>query len=325
MARSYARLSVAIWYEDDDFLALDPIAKLVYLFVLSQSKLTLAGCIDVRLDRWAPRLGLSIDDLQQALDRLEDTRFVVTDPASGELVVRSFTRHDVSKSPKVLAGMWSAWKAIESRHLRHVVLVNMPDEAFIDKRVTPLAERPTEALSDTQPIRYRKGIEYGTDTPQPLPQPLPEPAAAAAHDEPAPTSAKLTKEQRQRIIHEAIGVLTDRHLDRNPSTGNPQRHREAVHRGKLSDHHQTGHSLLTADATLTATRLANMLEPASAPPTPYTSDDDLLNTPTSTPAQRITHGTDGCPCDGYGWLEPDGPGNGSAPCPGVPAPQEAAA
>lgn len=149
------------------------------------------------------------------------------------------------------------------------------------------------------------------------PDPSPTTPEAAASD-----SRGLPVEQRRQHIQQAIDVLTDRHLDRTPTIGrNPDRHRDAVHRGKLTDHQQQAHQLLRLRPDLTAEQLADLLEPATAPPAPYTSDDDLLTMPQE---PGVDHGTPDCPCDGNGWWWPDGPDNGAAHCPG-PAPQETAA
>ncbi|SES49127.1 hypothetical protein [Actinokineospora terrae] len=94
MARDHARLYLDIW-DDADFLALSTPAKLVYLFLFSQRRLTYAGMLDVAVRRWAkshPDLGL--DGVRAALAELDAARFIVVDQDTEELLVRSFVRRD---------------------------------------------------------------------------------------------------------------------------------------------------------------------------------------------------------------------------------------
>ncbi|MBM7771754.1 hypothetical protein JOD54_001958 [Actinokineospora baliensis] len=94
MARDHARLYLDIW-DDEDFLALSTPAKLMYLFLFSQRRLTYAGMLDVAVRRWAkshPDLGL--DGVRAALAELDAARFVVVDQDTEELLVRSFVRRD---------------------------------------------------------------------------------------------------------------------------------------------------------------------------------------------------------------------------------------
>ena len=129
-------------------------------------------------------------------------------------------------------------------------------------------------------------------------------------------SNRLSTEQRRQRIHQAVDILTERHLDVTPSRTN--RHRDAVHAGKLKDHAQLGHTLLSDDPTLSAEQLADELEPGTAP---LRSIDDLV---TKAPkAIKPQHGP-GCRdarCDGYGNLMHD---DGTVTPHGCPGPLEAA-
>ncbi len=142
MARNFARISTSIW-EDDDWRALGP-AQHVYLLILAQPKLTLAGCIDLKPKSWARMGGLTVGAVISALDTLDETEFVVIDEQTEELVVRTFTQHDnVTANGNLIRGVWSAWSAIESKMLRRCVLAHMPDKVF-DEKYGPLSEPLSE-------------------------------------------------------------------------------------------------------------------------------------------------------------------------------------
>ncbi len=160
MARSYARIYTTIW-DDPDFRALGP-AQQIYFLLLAQPKLSLAGCIDIKLRSWAAMSGLTGGQVVSHLDTLEHAAFVVTDPATDELVIRTFTQHDqATANGNLIKGMWSAWQAIESPSLRLVVLQHMPEKCF-EPKYEPRSEPPSEPW-------FRPGIE----PPQPQPQPNP--------------------------------------------------------------------------------------------------------------------------------------------------------
>jgi hypothetical protein len=138
MARSYARIDVQRFH-DDDWRALSLPQKAVFDMVLTHPKLSLCGALDLKygsLCRYSP--DLSLDALTAILEGLEDARFVAVDWDTDELVVRTFIRHDgVLQNQNLGRGMWSAWVAVESDELREFVLDNMPEVAFEERFKPP--------------------------------------------------------------------------------------------------------------------------------------------------------------------------------------------
>lgn len=94
MARNYANVSTAIW-RDDDFRKLTATGQRMYLLALSQSDISAAGVLALRLPRWA---AMAVDttpaDVQAAIDELQASRHVIYDEVAGELLVRSFVKWD---------------------------------------------------------------------------------------------------------------------------------------------------------------------------------------------------------------------------------------
>lgn len=119
MARDHARLDVHIW-TDDDYRDLSVAAKMVYLQLLSQPKLSYAGVLDLAVKRWArahPDLGTA--GVRAALSELDAARFVVVDQDTEEVLVRSFIRNDgLYKQPNVLRAALRVAFEIESPILR---------------------------------------------------------------------------------------------------------------------------------------------------------------------------------------------------------------
>lgn len=136
------RVRVDIW-RDEDWRHLTHDAQWLYLSLLSQPKLNLAGCLDLKPSVWATLArDTHRDDLQKWLTELEQAHLVVVDWATEELVIRTFTAHDgVFYNRNLGRGVWSAWAAIESPDLRTVVIENMPDEAWDVRFEAPMEAR----------------------------------------------------------------------------------------------------------------------------------------------------------------------------------------
>lgn len=154
MARSYAKIHVDIW-SDQDFLALGRDAMVTYLFLLAQPKMRSCGVIDMQANRWAKKLDMSTEELASALQLLDAGRFVAIDHTTDELAVRTFVKHDAgdTKNWKVWTGVWSSLGAVESLTIREFVAANIPPAAF-DPKAKPLFDSPPGTQwdwhSDTQ-------------------------------------------------------------------------------------------------------------------------------------------------------------------------------
>lgn len=282
MARNHAHILTAIW-SDPDWTALSQRAQHTYLLLLSQPKLTLVGLLDLLPSRWA-RLAAdtSLASVEAAIDELEASRFVLVDHDTAELLVRSLVRHDATPSkvanPRWLTGMWSAWQAIQSRQLRAAVAAEIPPSVWDSHKVTPPAEaephnpRSAQKLPLEAPARNN-----GQNVPQ-SPVTSHQSYAVADLKQPAnsraapPGPAAAVDNSDRDVFDEALDLLVAAELDRNPTrNGNPERHAQAVQRGKRRDHVAAARQALAANPGLTAAELAAVLEPP-ARPRPAASD-----------------------------------------------------
>lgn len=144
MARSHAKIKCSIW-RDEDWLVLTPAAKLLYVLVLSQPKLTLLGTLDLAVGRWASMAGIPRERCEEALEELEEERYVVVDRSTDELLVRSFTHHDLDANRvnlNLAKGMTGQWECLQSPVLRSHALHEMPDDIW--EKVEPFA--PADAV-----------------------------------------------------------------------------------------------------------------------------------------------------------------------------------
>lgn len=143
MARTYGKLLAEIW-RNEDWLKLSGNAQRLYMLLLSQPKTTLVGLLDYMPDRWAALCSdWNTFEVQHAAVELEDARFVLMDDATGELLIRSFIKHDLSPNRlnvNVVKGVWSAWLAVSSAMLRSQLVHVLPQAVWTEERVDVPAE-----------------------------------------------------------------------------------------------------------------------------------------------------------------------------------------
>ncbi len=143
MPRRYGKVLASIW-DDDDFLALSSEAQRLYMFTLSQAKLSLVGMLEYKPKRWADKSAtLTVEAVQAAAHELHDARFIVLDERTDELIVRTIMRHDIGSgalNSNLVKGIWSAWASVESRQISAMILANIPDHIWTFETVSPPAE-----------------------------------------------------------------------------------------------------------------------------------------------------------------------------------------
>ncbi len=144
MARDHARLDLHIW-SDEDFRDLSTVAKLVYVQLISQPKLSYAGVLDLAVKRWTrAHPDLDAAAMRAALAELHAARFVLVDYDTEELLIRSFVRNDqLWKQPNVLKGALKAAFEIESPLLRRALAVEL-------RRLPVAVTGPAPAVAATE-------------------------------------------------------------------------------------------------------------------------------------------------------------------------------
>jgi hypothetical protein len=139
-------------------------------------KLTLVGSLEVTTGRWAAFApNASRDVVEAALTELEQSGKVVIDHETGELLIRTFTTHDLDPNRvnvNLARGLWGQWACLASDYLRHLAVLLIPDKTW--EKLEP------HAPSDAAYIRRSARLEPGE---QPRSQP-----ATPSRFEPPPSS-----------------------------------------------------------------------------------------------------------------------------------------
>jgi hypothetical protein len=175
VARTEARIFTSIW-KDQDFLAHDPGAQRLYLFLLSQEELTYCGVMPLRIPRWARKAaGLTVADVERQLKALEGTAypspdpaseelhppFVITDEETGELFTRSLLRRDGAwKQPNLLKQARESAEQIESPRIRAALLAEL--------RRIPVDESPSSQVR-TLVAEFIADLDQGSPYPSAYP------------------------------------------------------------------------------------------------------------------------------------------------------------
>lgn len=149
MARTYSRLMLSVW-RDDDFLELAGGAQRLYFLLISQPALSHAGCLPLQPSKWAKLAkNTTVETVTKALDELDATRFVLVDPDAEEVLVRSFIKHDGgARNPNLAKAISSAIDKIDSARLRQAARTEF-DRAKKNPQVTdPGQDRPQDPLAD---------------------------------------------------------------------------------------------------------------------------------------------------------------------------------
>lgn len=197
MARSYAAIHLRIW-ADPEWRALDGDAQLLYLLLLSQPSLNLAGVLPLQARRWAACVGdWDAPAVDMALSRLAEARFLVIDLDTEEVLVRSFIRNDGNyKIPNALKSLLQVSEGTQSPALRAVLAVELgrleplsgkkADEGRALIAATRLAlggfDGPSGPGGQPMPDGFvvtHAGTHAGTVN-QPMPEPMPQPIGSGS-------------------------------------------------------------------------------------------------------------------------------------------------
>lgn len=225
MARSYGVLKPSLWEPGSDFRQLDRGVQWTYEMLISQPQISNLGLLDYTPERWA-RLAadLTAGQLERDIEELARHGYVILDLDTGELLIRTFVKHDkVWAQPKLVTNCRRLIREVESEPIRSYLVQRHPwlvDNTFDKAQIlawetpsdTPIEtpsgtpfqrppETPIERGFDTHiPPRARAGAGAGvgaslSSTQQSQPKAVTE-ARPPAHDpETNPTAPDFTQEE----------------------------------------------------------------------------------------------------------------------------------
>lgn len=119
---TYGKLLSRCWL-DPDFVALNPQEQQLYFLLLSHPKRNHVGVLPLTLRHWASLTAeVSEDTVRAALMRLAQTRFVVLDWDTEEVLIRTYIRNDgVYLQPQIMKCALKQVFETQSKMLRKVI------------------------------------------------------------------------------------------------------------------------------------------------------------------------------------------------------------
>lgn len=186
---------------DLDFRSLHYREQHMYWTLLRQPKLNRAGLLDLNIHRWALSAdGMSEEQVVESLAILAERRYVVIDPRTRELLIRTYVRNDGAyKNPKMMVSVVSSVHEIESPLLRRALL------AEIDR--IPLDELSDEPGKTGAPSVRARILGYVTQLRKILEGGSPDDPGGLDTPDGTPTVAQL------RVIAGLSDTHSDTHAD----------------------------------------------------------------------------------------------------------------
>lgn len=173
MARSHAKILVQVW-RDEDWRDLSMPAQWLYWVLLSQPKLTLVGSLEVTPTRWTQYAnGLTPSAVSAAFDELIAGEWVLLDEATDELLIRTFTTHDLDTNRvniNLAKGLWGQWACIESADLRSRAVQGMPDKLW--EKIEQYAPDDAKEIRRSARLEREDDAPFEPEPPAPFEPPL---------------------------------------------------------------------------------------------------------------------------------------------------------
>ncbi|WP_047894803.1 hypothetical protein [Micromonospora sp. RV43] len=227
MSRRYANILTAIW-RNDDFRALTGGGQRLFLLLCTQPDISAAGVLSLNIKRWSRcAKDTTPQSIVTDLQELETGRFIVVDPDTEELLVRSFVRWDNGYgNPKRRPVIIRAAQEVESASVRRTLAfefnrLGLPVDGVADSlsgsqsdqspETSPPPSYSEETFSQVDSLSGRASASDGVVvskgpyvSPQPSNhKPHPQPSAGAPAPPATPTPTKPdTKTKRGRRLPE---------------------------------------------------------------------------------------------------------------------------
>lgn len=207
MARQYAKFYVTVW--GSDFRQLTRGAQHLYFQLVSNPKLSAAGCVTIQPRKWANQSAdTTAAQIETDLIELAAKRYVLIDDDTEELLIRSFIHHDRGHRNKfLLKSIETAIAVIESPTLREHARLELaaalePESGQLEdseqdayqESYEDTYERPSQdTYEDTYEANYRLQPQHhpATSPPAAASNAVAESANASPAEPPADAAAAL--------------------------------------------------------------------------------------------------------------------------------------
>lgn len=142
MPRSQANVQFGVF---EGLRGLDAISKLLYFRLLVDDTVNQAGIGALRITLWAEDAELTVQEVEKALQQLDEQRFVFVDQHYQQILIRTIIRRDgVAEKPNILWAAVRAAKLVRSPRLRRELAAEL----------RKLAPKPPDKVNDAGKVTY---------------------------------------------------------------------------------------------------------------------------------------------------------------------------
>lgn len=129
MARTHGRIKAEVWRPESDYRLLAMDTQWAYTMLISQPQINNCGVVPYVPTRWLKyACDLTLARLKKSLRELERERFIVFDESAGEVLVRTFIKHDkIEAQPFLVKSAKAQFEQLESVQIRVVLAEEYPD------------------------------------------------------------------------------------------------------------------------------------------------------------------------------------------------------
>lgn len=204
MARTHARVKGSIW-ADEDWRQLRHGAQWAYTMLISQPHINNCGVLPYLPTRWARmQSDATTAEIEDMIAELEHHGFVIVDADAGEILVRSFIKHDgVEKVPNILNAAKKQYEEVESRLIRHALAEEYPHLFTYTGPEPHKRHKQADQVPVSEPLGERVA--------EPLAKPLVERDNARVPPHPTPTTTPAASSARERANDEEPAAAALKH------------------------------------------------------------------------------------------------------------------
>lgn len=155
---SYTKIYKTFWTDAkvDEFTADD---KYLYLYLLTNPRVSLCGCYEINIKHMAYETLLSTDKVQKSIERLSKSNVVKYCKETKELLIVNWHRFNWTSSPRLIGGVRKEIETVKCPEFKQYLtgLLNQTDTVSEDFDITEYGINSTDIVIDNDVVSDKAG------------------------------------------------------------------------------------------------------------------------------------------------------------------------
>jgi hypothetical protein len=155
---SYTKIYKTFWTDSkiDEFTADD---KYLYLYLLTNPRVSLCGCYEINIKHMAYETLLSTDKVQKSIERLSKSNVVKYCKETKELLIVNWHRFNWTSSPRLIGGVRKEIETVKCPEFKQYLtgLLNQTDTVSEDFDITEYGINSTDIVIDNDVVSDKAG------------------------------------------------------------------------------------------------------------------------------------------------------------------------